>query len=321
MKRSVKIVGLVSVFLLVSFIATSAVYAAGAVQPLVTTTWVADNMKSVKIIDVSKKEYAEGHIPGAVQIKWGSEVFAPETDHMVLSLAEIERVIGKMGITPDDHIVLYDGFDKPHAHYVTRVYWTLKYWNFPKVSIMNGGIIVWKKEGRPVTTEATKVSRKDVEVKYPPNTKIRAMYSPDIIHALATDKAVIVDSRHESFFNGEKYSLNKWVRSGHVTGAKNIFTLNSMNADNTFKSVAEIKLMFEEAGVTGDKNIITYCDTGVLATHGWFVMSELLGYKNVKVYDGSMREYANMFDTPMVPGIVGGKFPKTPIQELQEKVK
>jgi thiosulfate/3-mercaptopyruvate sulfurtransferase len=186
---------------------------------------------------------------------------------------------------------------------------------------MNGGIIAWKKEGRPVTTEATKVSRKDVEVKYPPNTKIRAMYSPDIIHALATDKAVIVDSRHESFFNGEKYSLNKWVRSGHVTGAKNVFTLNSMNADNTFKSVAEIKPMFEKAGVTGDKNIITYCDTGVLATHGWFVMSELLGYKNVKVYDGSMREYANMFDTPMEPGIVGGKFPKTPIQVLQEKVK
>jgi thiosulfate/3-mercaptopyruvate sulfurtransferase len=94
-----------------------------------------------------------------------------------------------------------------------------------------------------------------------------------------------------------------------------------MNADNTFKSVAEIKPMFEKAGIPGDKNIITYCDTGVLATHGWFVMSELLGYKNVKVYDGSMREYANMFDTPMEPGIVGGQFPKTPIQELQEKIK
>ena len=321
MNSYAKAFGFVSVMLLVLFVAMSSVYAADATQPLVSTQWVADHMKSIKIIDVSKKEYGEGHVPGAVQVKWGSEVFAPETDHMVLGLAEIERVLSKMGVTPDDHVVLYDGFDKPHAHYVTRVYWTLKYWNFPKVSIMNGGIIAWKKEGRPVTTEATKIIRKDVEVKYPPNTKIRAMYSPDIIHALATGKAVIVDSRHESFFNGEKYSLNKWVRSGHVTEAKNVFTLNSMNADNTFKSVAEIKPMFEKAGVTGDKNIITYCDTGVLATHGWFVMSELLGYKNVKVYDGSMREYANMFDTPMEPGIVGGQFPKTPIQELQEKVK
>jgi thiosulfate/3-mercaptopyruvate sulfurtransferase len=321
MNRYAKALAVVSVSLLVSFIAISSVYAASAVQPLVTTQWVADNMKSIKIVDVSKKEYAEGHIPGAVQIKWGSEVFAPETDHMVLGLSEIERIIGKMGVTPDDHIVLYDGFDKPHAHYVTRVYWTLKYWHFSKVSIMDGGITLWQKEKRPVTTEATKASRTSVEVKYPPNTKIRAMYSPDIIHALATGKATIVDSRHESFFKGEKYSLNKWVRSGHVTGAKNVFTLDSMKADGTYKSTAEIKALFEKAGVTADKSIITYCDTGVLATHGWFVMSELLGYKNVKVYDGSMREYANMFDTPMEPGVVGGQFPKTPIQELQEKVK
>jgi len=321
MKRYARAFGVVSVLLLVSFIAISTVYAAGAVQPLVSIQWVADNMKSVKIIDVSKKEYAEGHIPGAVQIKWGSEVFAPETDHMVLGLSEIERVIGKMGVTPDDHIVIYDGFDKPHAHYVARVYWTLKYWHFSKVSIMDGGIITWKKEGRPVTAEATKPSRTNTEVSFPPNTKIRAMYSPDIIHALATGESVILDARIAAFFNGEVYSLNKWVRSGHVTGAKNVFTLDTMNADNTYKSVADIRALYEKAGITADKSIITYCDTGVLATHAWFVLHELLGYNNVKVYDGSMREYANMFDTPMVPGVIGGQFPKTPIQELQEKVK
>ncbi len=319
MKRSAKIVRLMSVFLLVFFMTASAVYAAGSVQPLVTTQWVADNMKSIKIIDVSKKGYAKGHIPGAVQIKWSSEVFSPATDHMVLGLAEIERVIGKMGMTPNDHIVLYGGDVK--SHYVTRVYWTLKYWNFPKVSVMDGDLALWKKEKRPVTTEETKTSRTNVEVKYPPNTKIRAMYSPDVIHALATGKSVIVDSRPAPFYNGEVYSLNKWVRSGHVTGAVNVSTQDSLNADKTFKPVAELKAMYEKAGVTADKKIITYCDTGVLATHSWFVMSELLGYKNVKVYDGSMREYANMFDTPMEPGIVGGQFPKTPIQELQEKVK
>ncbi len=319
MKRSAKIVRLMSVFLLVFFMTASAVYAAGSVQPLVTTQWVADNMKSIKIIDVSKKGYAKGHIPGAVQIKWSSEVFSPATDHMVLGLAEIERVIGKMGMTPNDHIVLYGGDVK--SHYVTRVYWTLKYWNFPKVSVMDGDLALWKKEKRPVTTEETKTSRTNVEVKYPPNTKIRAMYSPDVIHALATGKSVIVDSRPAPFYNGEVYSLNKWVRSGHVTGAVNVSTQDSLNADKTFKPVAELKAMYEKAGVTADKKIITYCDTGVLATHSWFVMSELLGYKKVKVYDGSMREYANMFDTPMEPGIVGGQFPKTPIQDLQEKVK
>ena len=319
MKHLVRFIGLVSVLLLVSFIAASAVYATSEVKALVTTQWVADNITSIKIIDVSKKGYAKGHIPGAVQVKWGSEIFAPESDHMVLGLAEIERVMSKMGITPDDHVVLYDGDGKPH--HVMRVYWTLKYWHFSKVSVMDGGIALWEKEKRPVTAEATKASRINVEVKYPPNTKIRAMYSPDIIHALATGKTVIVDSRPENFFNGEKYSLDKWVRSGHITGAVNVSTLDSLNEDKTFKSVPELKAMYEKAGVTADKNIITYCDTGVLATHGWFVMSELLGYKNVKVYDGSMREYANMFDTPMEPGVVGGQFPKTPIQEVQDKVK
>lgn len=316
MKRHVKIIGLVSVLMLVSFIRA---YADDAVQPLVTTQWVADNMNSIKVIDVSSKGYDKGHIPGAVQIKWGSEVFSPETDHMVLGLAEIERVMGKLGVTPNDHIVLYDGDGSPHQ--VTRIYWTMKYWHFPKVSVMDGGIALWEKEKRIVTAEATKAGRTNVEVIFPPNTKIRAMYSPDIMHALATGEATIVDARHESFYKGEKYSLDKWVRSGHIPGATNVFTLDSLNEDKTFKPVAELKALFEKAGVTADKNIITYCDTGVLASHAWFVMSELLGYKNVKVYDGSMREYANMFDVPMDPGIVGGQFPKTPIQELQEKIK
>jgi thiosulfate/3-mercaptopyruvate sulfurtransferase len=226
-----------------------------------------------------------------------------------------------MGITPDDHVVLYDGFDKPHAHYVTRVYWTLKYWNFPKVSIMDGGIILWKKEGRPLNTKTTTPSRTNAEVNFPPNTKIRAMFSPDIIHALATGKSVILDSRHASFFNGEVYSLNKWVRSGHIPGAKNVFTLDAMNGNNMYKPVADLQTLFEQGGITPDKKIITYCDTGVLATHAWFVLHELLGYTNVKVYDGSMREYANRFDVPMEPGVVGGQFPMTPIQELQEKIK
>ena len=138
MKHILRIVVTISAALLVCLLSVSVLYAADKVQPLVSTQWVADNLKSIKIIDVSKKGYAKGHIPGAIQVKWGSEVFAPETDHMVLGLAEIERVMSKMGITPDDHIVLYDGDGKPH--HVMRVYWTLKYWHFPKVSVMDGDI-------------------------------------------------------------------------------------------------------------------------------------------------------------------------------------
>ena len=244
-----------------------------------------------------------------------------QTCALPICLAEIERVLSKWGITPDTHIILYDGDTKPHPHHVTRVYWTLKYWNLNKVSIMDGGKSLWENQKRPLTKDTPKIKTRAIEVKYPPNTKIRAMYSPDIIHALATGKATIIDSRNEDFYNGKVYSLKKWVRSGHITGAVNVPTMQSMNKDKTYKSRDEIKKIYDAKGVKPDKKIITYCDTGVLSAHSWFVLSELLGYKNVASYDGSMREYANMFDTPMEPGVVGGKFPKTPIQRLEDRIK
>lgn len=312
-------------FLIVAFSITGV--EAGSVDPLVSTEWVSKNLDTIKnpdqtdirLVDVSKKGYKKGHIPGAVHIKWGSEVFDPETDHMVLGLAEIERVLSKWGITPDTHIILYDGDGK--LHHVARVYWTLKYWHINNVSIMDGSKPLWEQENRPLTKDVPKIKTRAIEVKYPPNTRIRAMYSPDIIHALATGKATIIDSRTEDFYNGKVYSLNKWVRSGHISGAINVPTMQNMNKDKTYKSTAEMNKIYEAKGITPDKKIIAYCDTGVLSAHTWFVLSELLGYKNVANYDGSMREYANRFDTPMEPGVIGGKFPKTPIQKLEEKIK
>ena len=108
MKQLIKVLGLAPVILSAILIMNSTLYAGDAVQPIVSTKWVADNISSIKIIDVSKKGYAKGHIPGAVQIKWGSEVFAPETDHMVLGLAEIERVVSKMGVTQNDPLISDD---------------------------------------------------------------------------------------------------------------------------------------------------------------------------------------------------------------------
>lgn len=327
MKRHVYTVFAVflGVSLLVTFFATEV--NAGSVAPLVSTSWVAKklhiiknpNQAGIRLLDVSKKGYAKGHIPGAVHVKWGSDVFAPETDHMVLGLAEIERIARKLGVTPKTHIVLYDGDGK--THHVARVYWTFKYWNFDNVSIMDGGKSRWEKERRPLTKKVPKIKARRVEIKYPPNTKIRAMYSPHIIHALATGNAVMIDSRPKEFYEGEVYSLNKWVRSGHITGALHVSTLQGMNEDKTYKSRKELKKIYQVKGITPDKRIITYCDTGVLAAHAWFVLSELLGYKEVMLYDGSMREYANRFDTPMEPGVIGGNFPKTSIQKMGIKLR
>jgi thiosulfate/3-mercaptopyruvate sulfurtransferase len=311
-----------AIFLALTLVFAFSATVALAAEPLVSTDWVAKNLEKIsdpgqtdiRLVEVSKS-YDKGHIPGALHIKWGADVFAPETDHMVLGLAEIERVIRKLGITPDTHIVIYDGDGK--AHHLVRFYWTLKYWHLENVSIMDGGKALWDKEGRQLTKAIPDVKPRSLEVQFPPNTKIRAMYSPDITHALATGEKVIIDARNEDFYRGEVYSLDKWVRSGHITGAVNVPTMLAMNADKTYKSKEELKKIYGGKEITPDKKIITYCDTGVLASHAWFVISELLGYENVAVYDGSMREYANRFDTPMEPGIIGGQFPETPIQQMK----
>lgn len=289
-----------------------------AAQPLVSTRWVADHLATIKninqdeirLIEVSKKGFEKGHIPGAVHMQWGRDTFDPTTDHMVLGLAQIERIMSEMAAGPETHVVIYGGDGKPH--FPARVYWTLKFWNYPNVSIMDGGKAKWQRENRPMTAVVPSIAPRKVTVAYPPNTKIRALYSPDITYALASGKGVIIDSRPPRFYNGSEYAFNKWVRNGHISGAVNVFALDAMTGDKTYKGREELAELYGK--IPADKPVITYCDTGVLGAHAWFVMHELLGYKNVKLYDGSMREYANRFDTPMVPGIVGGHVPATPLQ-------
>jgi thiosulfate/3-mercaptopyruvate sulfurtransferase len=156
MKRPVEFVKWAFVFLLFFLIGTSALFAGNSVQPRVTTQWVADNINSIKIIDLRYNDFSKGHIPGTVHMKWGEEVFAQYADYMKPpNLSETKRVISKMGIEREDHIVLYDS--ETGLRNITRLYWALKYWNFPKVSIMDGGLALWQKENRPLIYEPTMV--------------------------------------------------------------------------------------------------------------------------------------------------------------------
>lgn len=312
-----------AVFMFTALLATVSP-AKASVKPLISVDWVKENLDTIKdsnqqkmrLIQVSStKNYRKGHIPGAGYMQWGAETFNPLTDHLVQTLPQIERVMSKFNVNKDTHIILYDGDNKPH--HVARVYWTLKFWNFENVSIVDGGKFYWQKTGNKLSKESPKFLVKKVDVEYPPNTSIRAMYSPNIINALATKNAVIVDARPAKYYNGETYSLDKWVRSGHIKGAVNVSTLNNVDPNNlTLKKINEMKANFESKGVTPDKKIITYCDTGVLAAHAWFVLHEILGYENVAVYDASMREFANRFDTPMEPGKVYKDFPEVPVPGL-----
>jgi len=160
MNDSVKIVKCTILFFLVFIVSVSAAFAGEPVQSRVPTDWVADNMDSIKIIDLRYKKYDESHIPGAVQMKWGTEVYNQDLEYMLPpNLSETKRIIDNMGLTPTDHIVLYDG--DANMQQVMRMYWAFKYWNFPKVSIIKGGLALWEKENRPIAD--TRIADKNKE--------------------------------------------------------------------------------------------------------------------------------------------------------------
>jgi len=295
--------------------------------PLVSTDFVAANLDiirdasqtEIRLVEVSKKGYDEGHIPGAVHIKWGSEVFSPETDHMILSHDEMETIMEKLGVTKDSHIIIYGGDAIDHG---TRFYWTLKYWNVPNIHLMDGTLAKWSAEKREITTEVPAVTKMSYSVSYPPNTGIRARLTPHVMQALAIPtKYDIIDARPAKYYEGKAYATNKWVRSGHIPGAKNLASPEETNnEDGSFKTKEELKAMFDEIGVTGNKPIIVYCNTGVRASDTWFVLAEILGYENVMNYDGSMREYANRLDLPIEPDNLYKDFPKGPAQVAKDAV-
>lgn len=317
--------GLMALLVGVLFLASaSLVSAAEYPGPLVDMDWVQAHLDTIKdptqteirLVEVSKKGYDKEHIPGAVWIKWGGDVFEPGTDHMILSYGSISAVMKKLGVTPDTHIVIY-GDSLTQA---ARFYWTLKYWNVEKISLMGATKKAWKAEGRPLTTEVPAVEPRDYEVKFPPNTKIYALLHPDVMNGLATGKVLFVDNRPAKYVEGKKYSLSKWVRAGTIPGAIGWAAPEDVIKDGKLLPVEELKKQAESKGITADKNIIVFCNTGVRSSLGWFILHELLGYPNVKNYDGSMREYANSFYLPMDPDsfLIYKDFPKAPILEVKE---
>ncbi len=157
MKLSVRSGRLLAGCMVTFLLAVSVAYGGSAVKTKVSTGWVSENSGAVKIIDLRLRDYAKGHIPGAMQMQWGQEVYSQGEEFMLPpNLVETKRVFTKMGLTPADHIVLYDG--DAGMDQVMRLYWALKYWNFQKVSIIEGGLALWAKENRPLAYEAQQVS-------------------------------------------------------------------------------------------------------------------------------------------------------------------
>ena len=274
-------------------------------QPvLVDTETVANNLnnKSLKIVEVDydpENAYRLGHLPGASLIWWKRDINDPITRD-IISKSQFEDLLSRNGITAQSEVILYGDFNNWFAAFV---FWIFKYYGHEKIKLMNGGRKKWEIENRSYTKDEPQIQRTNY-VSQPPNEGLRA-YLFDVRRALEKNDTVLVDVRSPKEFTGEitapaEYPMEHAQRGGHIPNANNIPWASAVNdTDGTFKSVEELKKIYESKGVTPDKDVICYCRIGERSSHTWFVLKYLLGYPQVRNYDGSWTEWGNMIGNPI----------------------
>ena len=260
------------------------------------------NNKSLKIIEVDydpENAYRQGNLQGASLIWWKRDINDPVTRD-IINKSQFEELMAKNGITPDSEVILYGDFNNWFAAFV---FWIFKYYGHEKVKIMNGGRKKWELEKRTYTKDEPQIQRTNYTSK-PPNEGLRA-YLFDVRRSLDRKDTVLVDVRSPKEFTGEitappEYPMEHAQRGGHIPRANNIPWATAVNdADGTFKTADELKKIYEAKGVTPDKDVICYCRIGERSSHTWFVLKYLLGYPQVRNYDGSWTEWGNMIGNPI----------------------
>ena len=263
--------------------------------------WLAQHSSdpAVRIIDCATLDaYRRAHIPGAVQLPvhfYIKEDDPAGSDHGVLITppSQFEQLMGKLGVGPDTTVVTYDD---NNALVATRLWWALKYYGHTNARVLNGGWRGWLSEGRPVTFHATRPEPAAFVAKPDP-----AVYATleHLKESHADPGCQVLDARTDAEWEGTNDRGNK--RAGRVPNAKHLEWLRFVAADDSrrFLPAEELQQLLDEAGIARTQPVITYCQGGIRAAHAAFVL-ELLGHDDVRVYDGSMREWANREDTPLV---------------------
>jgi thiosulfate/3-mercaptopyruvate sulfurtransferase len=286
---------------LVAFAAVSLATASAAKEgPLVSTQWLADNLDAdnVRVIEVSVNPdvYDSGHIPGAVNFVWHTDL-VDQVRRDIASREKLEQRLREAGVSDDSTIVLYGDTNNWFAAWGA---WVLDVYGVQNVKLLDGGRKLWEAEGRPMSIDTADAETGNITLSEA-NTDIRAFLG-DMVQASNTGDHVIVDIRGPKEYSGEIIAppglKETAVRAGHVTGAVNMPWSRAVAEDGRFKSPEELREIYAEAGVDGSKPIITYCRIGERSSHTWFALSKLLGYE-VKNYDGSWTEYGNSVGVPI----------------------
>jgi thiosulfate/3-mercaptopyruvate sulfurtransferase len=278
-------------------------------EVLVSTQWVQDHLndQNVRIIEVDydrRSNYDLGHIRNAILLDWKYDMNDPIARNVVSEDA-CEKLLQKIGANENTILVLYGDFNNWFDFFA---FWVFKYYGYNDVRIMNGGRKKWISEDRPLTKDLPLQYAKGAYRASNPNNKIRASVDHVKKSLSSNDTRKLVDVRRPKEFSGEilappGYPTDHAQRGGHIPGAVNIPGTQVVNdADGTFKLADQLRQLYESKDVTPDKEIIAYCTIGERSSHTWFVLKYLLGYPNVKNYDGSWIEWGNMIANPIERG-------------------
>jgi thiosulfate/3-mercaptopyruvate sulfurtransferase len=270
---------------------------------LVTAEWAEENLETAGVVFVEVDEdtsaYDGGHIPGAVKIDWKTELQDPVRRDFV-DRTGFEKLLSAKGIGNDDKVVLYGGNNNWFAAYA---YWYFKLYGHQSVQLLDGGRKKWELDGRQLSKDA--VTRAETEYKaQEQDTAIRA-FRDEVVQAISAKN--LVDVRSPDEFSGKLLApahlpQEQAQRAGHIPSAINVPWSKAANEDGTFRSSDELRELYKEAGIDEDKATIAYCRIGERSSHTWFALHELLGYSDVKNYDGSWTEYGSLVGVPVEIG-------------------
>ena len=277
---------------------------------LVSTDWVAEHAGDPGLVIVESDEdvllYETGHIPGAVKVDWHTELNDPVTRDYVDGEG-FAALMSAKGITREDTIVVYGDKSNWWAAYAL---WVFTLFGHEDVRLMDGGRAKWQAEGREMTTEKPKPAPTEYPVVERDDSVIRA-FLPEVRDSLG--ELPLIDVRSPEEYTGERTHMPAYpeegaLRGGHIPGAKSMPWGKAANEDGTFKSAAELKELYtEQAGLGQSDEVIAYCRIGERSSHTWFVLKHLLGYENVRNYDGSWTEWGNVVGVPIVTGAEPGE--------------
>ena len=270
---------------------------------LVSTQWINDRLDDpkIRIVEVDyipATSYILGHIPGAVSFDWKQDII-DSRKRDIISKDDLEESLQRIGVDNDTTIIVYGDFKNWFA---TFALWIFKYYGVQDVRLMNGSRKKWLEEDRPISLDTPSYPRGNFKAS-DPDKSIRAFMN-DVKEIINSQGKILVDVRTNDEYNGKtlaptEYSPEYGQMGGHIPGAVNVPWSKMVNEDGTLKSADELKKLYESLNVTPDKEVITYCGIGERASYTWFVLKYLLGYPNVKTYDGSWLEWGNTMGNPI----------------------